>query len=380
MKTARFEIRTDLALEEREGLKEQAKEVSGVSFRKWKGKTEDVQITEVKVLNEAGAEILGKPVGSYLTLEADRLLLPDEDFHSEVSDELANVLKELAEHALGKREGEEKEAPFLHGQPVILVAGLGNQSVTPDSLGPRTVNNLSVSQNETGLKAISPGVMAQTGMETARILSGIIREIKPDLVIAIDALAARSIRRLGTTIQLTDTGIHPGSGVGNHRHSLTKETLGIPVLAVGVPTVVGAAAIVHDTISALTGVLASEEATKNTGKWIENMNPEDQYRMIRELLEPEFGSLYVTPPDIDQRVKQLSFTISEGDTQSCNSIQITRYLCQPVLVILENKISETDKMYSRSLSCTCLCGRFSVSRTRILEADATPTPQKSGHN
>lgn len=312
MKTARFEIRTDLALEEREGLKEQAKEVSGVSFRKWKGKTEDVQITEVKVLNEAGAEILGKPVGSYLTLEADRLLLLDEDFHSEVSDELANVLKELAEHALGKKEREEKKAPFLHGQPVILVAGLGNQSVTPDSLGPRTVNNLSVSQNETGLKAIAPGVMAQTGMETARILSGLIREIKPDLVIAIDALAARSIRRLGTTIQLTDTGIHPGSGVGNHRHSLTKETLGIPVLAVGVPTVVGAAAIVHDTISALTGVLASEEATKNTGKWIENMNPEDQYRMIRELLEPEFGSLYVTPPDIDQRVKQLSFTISEG--------------------------------------------------------------------
>ena len=110
MKTARFEIRTDLALEEREGLKEQAKEVSGVSFRKWKGKTEDVQITEVKVLNEAGAETLGKPIGSYLTLEADRLLLPDEDFHSEVSDELANVLKELAEHALGKKEGEEKEA------------------------------------------------------------------------------------------------------------------------------------------------------------------------------------------------------------------------------------------------------------------------------
>ena len=118
--------------------------------------------------------------------------------------------------AVQAEEGEEKEATFLHGQPVILVAGLGNQSVTPDSLGPRTVNNLSVSQNETGLKAIAPGVMAQTGMETARILSGLIREIKPDLVIAIDALAARSIRRLGTTIQLTDTGIHPGSGVGNH--------------------------------------------------------------------------------------------------------------------------------------------------------------------
>ena len=154
--------------------------------------------------------------------------------------------------------------------------------------------------------------MAQTGMETAQILSGIIHEIKPDLVIAIDALAARSIRRLGTTIQLTDTGIHPGSGVGNHRHSLTKETLGVPVLAIGVPTVVGAAAIVYDTVSALLGVLDSQETTKNVGNWIENMDPEDQYILIRELLEPEFGSLYVTPPDIDQRIKQLSFTISEG--------------------------------------------------------------------
>ena len=163
-----------------------------------------------------------------------------------------------------------------------------------------------------GLKAIAPGVMAQTGMETARILLGIIKEVQPDLVIAIDALAARSIRRLGTTIQLTDTGIHPGSGVGNHRHSLTKETLGIPVLAIGVPTVVGAAAIVHDTISALLGVLSSQAETKNTGKWIQNMDPEDQYRLITELLEPEFGSLYVTPPDIDERVRQLSFTISEG--------------------------------------------------------------------
>ena len=112
MKTARFEIRTDLALEEREGLKEQAKEVSGVSFRKWKGKTEDVQITEVKVLNEAGAEILGKPVGSYLTLEADRLLLPDEDFHSEVSDELANVLKSLQSMRWGKRKGKKRKLPF----------------------------------------------------------------------------------------------------------------------------------------------------------------------------------------------------------------------------------------------------------------------------
>ncbi len=286
MKIPEFKIRTDLALEEREGLKEAAEEVSGVSFKKWEGKRSAAQITEVKVLNEHGAKALGKPMGSYLTLEADKLLMPDEDFHSEVSDELALLLKGLLKQKTGKN---------------ILVAGLGNQSVTPDSLGPRTVSNLCVSAE--GLKAIAPGVMAQTGMETARILLGIIKEVQPDLVIAIDAQPI---------IQLTDTGIHPGSGVGNHRHSLTKETLGIPVLAIGVPTVVGAAAIVHDTISALLGVLSSQAETKNTGKWIQNMDPEDQYRLITELLEPEFGSLYVTPPDIDERVRQLSFTISEG--------------------------------------------------------------------
>ena len=153
--------------------------------------------------------------------------------------------------------------------------------------------------------------MAQTGMETARILLGIIKEVQPDLVIAIDALAARSIRRLGTTIQLTDTGIHPGSGVESQTQSY-KRNVRNTGSAIGVPTVVGAAAIVHDTISALLGVLSSQAETKNMGKWIQNMDPEDQYRLITELLEPEFGSLYVTPPDIDERVRQLSFTISEG--------------------------------------------------------------------
>ena len=174
MKIPEFKIRTDLALEEREGLKEAAEEVSGVSFKKWEGKRSAAQITEVKVLNEHGAKALGKPMGSYLTLEADKLLMPDEDFHSEVSDELALLLKGLLKQKTGKN---------------ILVAGLGNQSVTPDSLGPRTVSNLCVSAE--GLKAIAPGVMAQTGMETARILLGIIKEVQPDLVIAIDALAAR---------------------------------------------------------------------------------------------------------------------------------------------------------------------------------------------
>ena len=145
---------------------------------------------------------------------------------------------------------------------------------------------------------------------------GIIHETKPDLVIAIDALAARSVRRLGTTIQLSDTGIHPGSGVGNHRHSLTYESLGVPVIAIGVPTVVGAAAIVHDTVNTLIQTLASHMETKGMGDFLEQMNSDEQYQLISELLEPEFGPLYVTPPDIDQTIKQLSFTISEGIHQA----------------------------------------------------------------
>jgi len=136
------------------------------------------------------------------------------------------------------------------------------------------------------------------------------------MLIVIDSLAARSIRRLGTTIQLTDTGIHPGSGVGNHRHGLTRDSLGIPVLAIGIPTVVGAAAIVHDTIGAMIQVLSQNSKTKAMGAFVGDMSSEEQYMLIRELLEPEFGSLYVTPPDIDELIGQLSYTISEGIHQA----------------------------------------------------------------
>ena len=307
MKIPEFKIRTDLALEEREGLKEAAEEVSGVSFKKWEGKRSAAQITEVKVLNEHGAKALGKPMGSYLTLEADKLLMPDEDFHSEVSDELALLLKGLLKQKTGKN---------------ILVAGLGNQSVTPDSLGPRTVSNLCVSAE--GLKAIAPGVMAQTGMETARILLGIIKEVQPDLVIAIDALAARSIRRLGTTIQLTDTGIHPGSGVGNHRRGMTRENLGVPVIAIGVPTVVGAAAIVHGTVNALVRILTASKEGSRYGEYIRELDSDSQYELIRELLEPEFGAMFVTPQDMDERICKLSAAIAEGIRRAVERLEEER--------------------------------------------------------
>lgn len=321
-----FEVRTDLALEERESFPGDGGEISGVSLREWHEEKSCVKLTEVRILDERGAKAMGKPIGTYLTLEADQMAQKDDSYHEEVSKELATQIRkligQLAKSAC-KEEGPVSENPE---DLKILAVGLGNPSVTPDALGPKVLGNLQVTRHLDGqygdgfckerhlpmLSGIVPGVMAQTGMETAEILKGIIRETKPDMLIVIDALAARSIRRLGTTIQLTDTGIHPGSGVGNHRHSLTVESLGVPVLAIGVPTVVGAAAIVHDTVNTMIQALASSMVTSGMGDFIQDMSPDEQYDLIRELLEPEFGSLYVTPPNIDEMVGQLSYTISEG--------------------------------------------------------------------
>lgn len=307
-----FEIRTDLAVEEKESFPGRGGEVKGVSLREWRKACSKIKLTEVAILDEQGARAMGKPVGTYVTMEAKALAKGDEDYHREVAEELSVQLKTMLKEL--KKKHKVPDRKDIH----VLVVGLGNPSVTPDSLGPKVLGNLRVNRNmdegkeDAVLSGIVPGVMAQTGMETAEILKGIIHETEPDMVIAIDALAARSIRRLGTTIQLTNTGIHPGSGVGNHRHSLIEESLGLPVLAIGVPTVVGAAAIVHDTIAALGKTLTSHIETQEMGDFLDQLDPDEQYQLICELLEPEFGALYVTPPDIDQTVKRLSYTISEG--------------------------------------------------------------------
>lgn len=314
----KFEIRTDLAVEEKEGKIREKPGMNGVSFREWKEEEKGIHMTEVVIKSEQGEKAMGKPIGTYITLEAGRMAWKDESYHEEVAGELAVHIRRLLKNSL-----KEEKTGKQHGMeaPEILVVGLGNHYVTPDSLGPKVLGNLQVTRHlerkgRDGkfpiISGIVPGVMAQTGMETAEILRGIIKETRPRAIIAIDALAARSVRRLGTTIQLTDTGIHPGSGVGNHRHGLTKDSLGIPVLAIGVPTVVGAAAIVQDTIYAMVKVLESNPGTKGTGRFVEEMGADEQYAFIRELLEPEFGSFYVTPPDIDETIKMMSFTISEG--------------------------------------------------------------------
>lgn len=311
----KFEVRTDLAVEEQESFKGDGGEIRGVSLREWHHRNSRIKLTEVSIFNEQGAKSMGKPMGTYLTLDVPKMSDKDEGYHKEVAEELGKQLKILIEKLCPKGKNAE-----------ILVVGLGNIQVTPDSLGPRVVDNLQMTRHlkeEYGedfciknklpiLSGIVPGVMAQTGMETAEIIKGIVEETKPDIVLAVDALAARSIRRLATTIQLTDTGIHPGSGVGNHRSSMTKEALGVPVVALGVPTVVGAAAIVHDTVETMIDVLSVNDTVADYGRYIEKLDSESQYELIRELLEPEFGPMFVTPQDIDERVKQLSLTVSEG--------------------------------------------------------------------
>lgn len=275
-----FQVRTDLALEARERFEEDV-EIRGVSVEEQYDEVRDIRVTKVCIESENGAKAMGKPVGTYITLEAPKLSEPDKDYHREVSEALADCLHEL----LGTEE-----------EKAVLVVGLGNREVTPDALGPEVVGNLRITRHlvrEYGKAAfekkkvhlvsgIVPGVMAQTGMETLEIVRGVAEETRPDVIVVIDALAARSSKRLNRTIQISDAGIHPGSGVGNHRHSLTRETIGIPVIAVGVPTVVDAATIVYDAVRDRTAV------------------------------PPGLNTMFVTPKDIDETIKSLSFTISEA--------------------------------------------------------------------
>ena len=327
-----FDVRTDLAVEETERQQKQGlPPYPGVSVEEFdhtdvseNGKS--IHATCVKIQSEEGAQSLGKSIGTYITLDASAMIRNDGQSHREVSRILASYLQELMSPHLPHQ--------YFHPHPQqraaqaaqILVVGLGNADVTPDALGPRVLSNVLITRHlkggqfqmpdfpadSTSVCGIVPGVMAQTGMETAEIIKALTEQIHPDLLIVIDALAARSVTRLGTTIQLTDTGIHPGSGVGNHRHSLTQKSLGVPVIAIGVPTVVGAAAIVTDTLDALIDVLCQATDTRHFADALRAMEPDEKYSLVRELLEPRFGPMFVTPKDIDETVKRISFTISEG--------------------------------------------------------------------
>ncbi len=197
----------------------------------------------------------------------------------------------------------------------VLVVGLGNRNVTPDALGPVVIDRINVTRkiyNASGICAIVPGVMAQSGMESTEMIKGIVKEINAKYVIAIDSLAARNVKRLCTTIQLTDTGINPGSGVGNNRIGLNEDTVGVPVIAIGVPMVVDAATIVSDTMDALINTLATQLNISGLDGTLNSFSDNERYQLVKELLEPQIGTLYVTPKDIDDNVKELGKIIAKA--------------------------------------------------------------------
>lgn len=290
-----FEIRTDLAVETSE-KRPDGKEISGLLVEKEK-RGEDITITKVRIETQKAAKTMGKPRGTYISIEADQMMEEDNDYHREISEIFSEQLKNFL--------------PKQYQKKKILVIGLGNREVTPDALGPKVIDQLFITRHlleEFGkymveleeccsISGIVPGVMAQTGMETVEILQGVVAQTKPDIVIAVDALAARSIKRLNRTIQITDTGIIPGSGVGNYRNAITKEHLGIPVIAVGIPTVVDAATIVADFC---TGLMENKQEL------------EEMEETVRGMIPPKLNAMYVTSKDIDEAVNRLSYTISEG--------------------------------------------------------------------
>ncbi len=294
------QIRTDLALEAHESVQGSHKDahspIHGVEVQERYHKQSNTQITRVFITTKNGAKAIGKPMGRYITIEAPDMAQPDEGYHREIAKELAHQLHYMI--------------PDLKKETSVLVVGLGNRDVTADALGPNVIDNLCITRHillEYGkaaynkeqvhsISSLAPGVMAKNGMETAEIIKGVIRQTKPQLMLVIDALAARNIRRLNSTIQLTDTGILPGSGVGNHRNALTKETLGIPVVAIGVPTVVDAATIVRSALDLL-----------GSPSELFDYNEPNVQKTFHDL-----NNMFVTNKDIDETIKRLSYTISEA--------------------------------------------------------------------
>ena len=303
-------FRTDLALERRDLYKKANNiedEVDGIETEEEKV-DEDIKITRVKVLNENGENAIGKKVGNYITIDINNLKIAGEEQIQKASEALTKELKELL-----KKHIEEQEP--------LLVVGLGNLYVTPDALGPKVVQDIDVTRhilqympealdkNTRPVSAISPGVLGTTGIETLEILKGIVDNIKPKLLIIIDALASRSIERISSTVQIADTGIIPGAGVGNTRKELSIETLGIPVVAIGIPTVVEAATIAADSLDLFIQKV-QEQAKSND--FLNQLQEEDKYEMIKEVLAPNDYNFIVTPKELDELIENMKDIVARG--------------------------------------------------------------------
>ncbi|MDU4959826.1 MAG: GPR endopeptidase [Sporomusaceae bacterium] len=300
--------RTDLALEAREMVSRQTREdIPGVKVETVD--EEDIIITRVRITTAQAEKLMGKRQGSYVTIEAPGLRYKNTPLQEDVMQHLADEFAALS---------------GLSQNATILVVGLGNWNVTPDALGPKVIDKVVVTRHlqsmlspelQGGVRsvcAIAPGVLGITGMETSDIVAGIVAKIQPDLVVAIDALAAASTARVVTTIQLADTGINPGSGVGNKRFGLNQESLGVPVVAIGIPTVVHASTIAVDTID----TLHQHAAFSRYFKSLEKLTDSDRQLIIRQVLPETLGDLMVTPKEVDRLIDDMSVVVAGGINQA----------------------------------------------------------------
>lgn len=307
-------VRTDLALEASE-MCEKSQEGSSIPGVKIETKElENCIVTKVEVIDRQGAEIMNKDIGKYITLESNLMKFDDD----ESREEMINYLKEELVDIFGQDKNKK-----------TLVIGLGNRNITSDALGPKSVSKTLVTRHLfknynkdydddfTEVSALSPGVMGVTGIETSEIVKSLVEKVKPDRVVAIDALASRKMERVNSTIQISTAGISPGGGVGNTRKSLTKETLGVEVIAIGVPTVVDAATLTIDVLDmAIDNLIAQSEETESFYEMLKKLKEEEKYHLIKDSLDPYDKNLIVTPKDIDDTIENLSIIISEGLNRS----------------------------------------------------------------
>ena len=305
-----YNFRTDLASERRDIYKKannMENEIDGIESEQ-EDVNENLKIERVIITNENGEKAIGKPKGTYVTIDIKKLKLARDEEIQKASEVLTSELKKILEK-------------HIDNKAEILVLGLGNIYVTPDSLGPKVINEIDVTrhlikylpqyvdENTRNVCAIAPGVLGTTGIETLEILKGVVDNVKPKLVIVIDSLASRSIERISTTIQISDTGIVPGAGVGNTRAEISENTIGVPVVAIGIPTVVETAVLVNDCLDIFIDKL-QDEAKSND--YLNNLKQEDNYEQIKEALIPSDYNMIVTPKEIDDLIENMKDVVPRG--------------------------------------------------------------------
>lgn len=304
-----YNFRTDMAVERTDIYKKVnniQKDINGIEAENELQK--DIEISRVKITNEEGEKALAKPIGNYITLDVKNMKTADDEKIEEIAEAVANELRDV----IGKHIKDTED---------ILVVGLGNLEVTPDSLGPKVISNIEITrhileympklmpEDTRPVSAISPGVLGTTGIETMEILKGIVENIKPKLLIVIDALAARSIERISSSIQIADTGIVPGAGVDNKRKEISQKTLGIPVIALGIPMVVDLASITNDCINLF---IESLQQKAMSNEYLNELKEKDNYEEIKEALIPRDYNMIVTPKEIDILIENMSKIVSKG--------------------------------------------------------------------